>query len=267
MGDARDTSPVHDRGMRIVRCVAATVVAVGALAGCGDDSRPRGRDTTPIADAAPMAAEVFTSEYGVRVGIHVAFAEDRVLTDVRLQWAGGSTEVSPYPVDVGYDSDHPPRPVPVAAGTQVLLEGTVLAPCPDTPSTLVFQARSTGAGGPWTDRYLVDDADTLGPAFAAWCRRPPTLWATGMSETPDGASRLTVMLSNPGPEAVRLESAAVDDGDTSWGAAEVVVPAGTMTSLTIRGHGPSRCAIAPPWEDDHLLLDGRPIRPARDDWC
>lgn len=243
------------------------VLAALALAACGTEPSTRSGTDPVTDDAQPAAARVHTSEYGVRVGIEVGFAEDRVLVDIRLTWAGGSTEASAYPLDVGYDSDHPPEPVPVAAGTHVLLEGTVLAPCPDTPSTLVFEARSTGAGGPRTDHYLVDDADTLGPAFAAWCRRSPTLWATGGSNTPDGDYRLTVALSNPGPEAVRLESAAVDDGDTSWRAAAVVAPAGTITSLTIRGHGPSRCAIAPPWEDGHLRLDGRPVRPAVDDWC
>ncbi|GAA4082297.1 hypothetical protein [Nocardioides kongjuensis] len=250
-----------------VRYAAAALLVVGLLAGCGDDPPPRGRVTTPVAGAAPAAAEASTSEYGVRVAITVGYAEDRVLDDVRLVWAGGSTSGSSYPVDVGYDSDHPPEPVPVAAGTQVLLEGTVLAPCPDTPSRVVFEVRSTGAGGPRTDRHPVDDEDTLGPAFAAWCRRSPTVWATGGSETPEGDYRVSVAVSNPGPETVRVESDAVDDGETSWRAAAVVVPAGTITSLTIRGHGPSQCATTPPWEDGHLRVDGRPVRPTVDDWC
>lgn len=256
--------------MGSVPYAAATVLAVvtltGALTGCGDDSPPRGRDTTPNADAVPVLAEVFASEYGVRIGIRVTFPDDRVLTDARLVWDGGSTEVTPYPLD-GTDPDRPPEDLHLPAGTPALLEGTVLAPCPDTPSVLVFTVESSADGSTHVDHFRADGSDRIAHGFAAWCRRPVTLHVSGTSASPDGDYTLTVELSNPGPRSVLLRSEPSRLGRTVWESAQVVAPAGSRTALTIRGHGPPECRATPPWEGDHLRVDGHPIRPADGDWC
>lgn len=248
-----------------VRCATAVLLAVVALTACGTGSPPRGRTGTTD-DAVPVTAEVFAGEYGVEVGVRVWFTEDRVLTRARVLWAGGQADARVYPDD-GTSPDQPPDPLALPAGTRALLQGSVLVACPDTPTALLFEVDSDSDGGSHTDRYLVDEPERVARAFARWCRRPAVLHVTRVRESPEGAYVVTVELTNPGPHAVLLSAEPSLGDGTAWEGAQVVVPAGTRTALTVRGHGPPRCAARPPWAEGHLLVDGRPIRPAGGDWC
>ena len=65
-----------------------------------------------------------------------------------------------------------------------------------------------------------------------------------------------------------MTSEQVDDAESSWQETTVVVPAGSLTQMTITGHGPPDCAATPPWETGHVrTADGDVLRPEDDDWC
>jgi hypothetical protein len=208
-------------------------------------------------DATPVASEYFTSEYGVQVGVRVGYAEDRRLTGARLVWEGGSDEVALYPLD-GTDPEPTPETLDLPRGVQVSLEGHVLAACPEIPSLPVFEVQTVRAGTEITERYLPDDSTKFEDAFERWCELPFIVTLARSTFTPEGDCTYGLRLHNPGPSTVTVVSEQASGGDWVWESSEVEVPAGTIGSLTVRGHG---APPGPPWESGHLHADGQPIAP------
>lgn len=232
------------------------------LAGCGTGS---GSSTSP--DETPVQAEYYVSEYGVRVGINADFDQPREITDARLLWDDQSDEIGLYPTD-GTDPGTPPDSITVKPGTPALLEGDVVAACPEAPGLPVFEVVSRHEGAEHTDRFVPDEPSGFENAFAKWCRRSVSMDVTGSTASPEGDYELRVEFSNPGPSAVEIVSESVEDGTSTWQRASVVVPAGSIKPMKILGHGPPECAARPPWETGHVRADGDIITPLADSgWC
>ena len=221
--------------------VALLVTCLGGLAACGtatDQSTDQGLD------AKPKASEYFVSEYGVQVGVRVGFAEDRRLTGARLVWETGSEEVGLYPLD-GTDPEPPPDTLDLPQGVKVLLEGNVLAACPDVPSLPVFEVQTVRAGEEITERYVPNEPTKFADAFDQWCELPFIVTAGRARSTPEGDCTYWLRLHNPGPSTVAVVSEGMSGGHWVWESSRAAVPAGTIGSLIIRGHGaPPRA----PWE-------------------
>ena len=208
-------------------------------------------------DARPTTVEYFASEYGVRLGVRVGFSEDRRVTGARLSWEGGSDEVGLYPLD-GTDPDVPPETLDLPRGVQVLLEGSVLSACPEAPSLPVFEVETVHEGEQVTERYVPREPAKFEEAFEQWCALPFIVTLARSSSAPDGDCTYTLRLHNPGPATVDVVSESVTGGGWAWEHSKTAVPAGTLGSLTIHGHGAPPQA---PWESGHLLADGHPIAP------
>jgi len=215
-----------------------------------------------------VRAEYFSSAFGVRVGIRVGFEETRVVTEARLVWDGHADEVALYPDD-GTDPDVAPESITVEPGMQPTYEGILLAACPDLPSAPVFEIDSTDSAGKHTDRFRPDNLDDFAKAFDEWCARPVSMEVRQSSVSIDGAYEIRLMISNPGPAAVQVVAEGYSDGDTTWETAEVIVPGGTITPMTVLGHGPRHCrTVLPPWGTGHMLADGVPLTPEYGGtWC
>lgn len=236
------------------------VVAL-ALSACAVKPEP----TTSIALRA-NATQYFVSEFGVRVGIRLDFPQDRLITGARMMWTGGSDKVKPWPLD-GSNPVRPPDTLELPAGEEVLLEGSVVAPCPASPGVPILQVDSEVEGEKRTDRFRPGDSTGFDRAFFDWCRRPVTMVIQGSSWEPGGDSKLHLDISNPGPGTVSVVSRAVTQGDNTWKPMQVDVPPGAIERLTIEGHTPELCAATPPWETGDLLANGTPIEPGGDGWC
>ncbi len=236
------------------------VVALG-LSACAAKEEP-----TPSIALRSSATQHFVSEFGVRVGIRLDFPQDRVITGARMVWAGGSDKVSPWPL-FGDDPNRPPDTLAVPAGAEVLLEGSVVAPCPASPGVPIFTVDSEVAGEPRTDRYRPGDSTDFDRAFFEWCKQPVTMVVQGSSWTPDGTSELQLDVSNPGPGTVTVVSREVTEGESTWKPTQLDVPAGAIEHLTIEGHSPDVCTSTPPWETGDLLANGTPIQPEGDGLC
>ena len=235
-------------------CVVLLVTCLSALAACAsppDRSAAQGRDATPI------SSEYSVSEYGVQVAVQVGFAEDRLLTGAQLVWEGGAEEVGLYPLD-GTDPEPPPETLDLPGGVQVLLEATVLAACPEVPSLPVFEVQTVRAGKQITERYVPNELMEFEDAFAQWCERPFIMTVGRARSTPEGDCTYLLRLHNPGPSTVTVVSERVSGERWVWESGRSVVPAGTIGSLIIRGHGAPPGA---PWESGHVLADGQPIAP------
>jgi hypothetical protein len=239
-----------------------SLCAVGVLAACGTAGDSAGK-----ADATPIDADYFVSERGIRVGIRVGFEQTREITAARLHWDGHADTVALFPLD-GTDPDAVLKTIDLEAGSEALLEGRVVAACPRQPSTPVFEVVSRYGGRRHTERFVPSRASEFEDAWAEWCERSVSMSVNGSTVSPGGDYELRVEFTNPGPGPVKVRSARVSDGTSTWRAAEVVVPAGSTASLTIEGHGPPDCAAVPPWETGHVLAGGVPIAPAEDQgWC
>ena len=172
-------------------------------------------------------------------------------------WERGSEEVGLYPLD-GTDLEPPPDTLDLPQRVQVLLEGNVLAACPKVPSLPVFEVQTVRAGEEITERYVPNDPTNFADAFDQWCELPFIVTAGRARSTPEGDSTYWLRLHNPGPSTVAVVSERVSGGRWVWDSSRAAVPAGTIGSLIIRGHGAPPVA---PWESGHLLADGRPIVP------
>jgi hypothetical protein len=232
-------------------------VAICALSSCGS-SRP---SSTLAEEANTAAAEYDVSEWGVRVGIRVAYGEPRTVTGARLVTADSSVDASLYPLD-GTDPDAPTT-VSLAPGVEVSIEGYVLVACSGAPDLPVFEVVSRANGLKITELFAPADEAGYLRAVDEWCDRPFTMNVTGSRATPEGDHTLYVEFSNPGLEPVRVTSAQFEDDDYSWEEATVVVPAGSIERMAIHGHGPQAqgCVPDPPWESGHLRADGEVIEP------
>ena len=235
-------------------CVLLSLCCCCGLAACEDSAA---RSAAEPRDATPVATEYFASEYGVRVGVRVEFSEDRRLTGARLVWDGGSEKVALYPLD-GTDPEPPPETLDLPQGVQVSLEGSVVAACPDAPSLPVFEVLTVRDGKEITERYTPNGTSKFEDAFQQWCELPFIVTMTGSRSTPEGECTYWLRLHNPGPFPVVVVSQTVSGGNWSWESARSAVPAGTIGSVTIRGHGGPPQA---PWESGHLLANGQPIAP------
>jgi hypothetical protein len=235
-------------------CVVLSVCCSCGLAAC---ATPVDRSAAEDFDAIPIASEYFASEYGVRVGVRIGFSEDRRLTGARLVWGEESEEVALYPLD-GTDPEPPPKTLDLPQGVEVLLEGSVVAACPDAPALPLFEVQTVRRGEEITERYTPNEASRFVEAFQEWCGLPFMVTLTGSRKTPEGECTYWLRLHNPGPSTVVVVSEEVSGGPWVWESARAAVPAGTIGSVTIRGHGDPPTA---PWESGHLLADGRPIVP------
>ncbi len=250
--------------MRLAGSLSLLLLAL--VAGC---SGTAGSEPTPPDEATPVRATYFVDAGGVQVGIQVAYAETREVTEARFVWAGHSDEVALYPDD-GTDPDVAPDSITVEPGMRPTYEGRLLAACPDLPSMPVFEIDSTNGSGTRTDRYRPDNLDDFAQAFDEWCGRPVTMDVRGWTVTPEGDYEARLEFSNPGPAAVEVVSQAYSDGVTAWEEAAVTVPGGSRTPLTVPGHGPSNCrGLAPPWETGHIVADGVPLAAPESgaSWC
>jgi hypothetical protein len=243
------------RSSRLTQPLAVALLVLGSsVASCAFGA---GGVAPQVAGATPVKAEYFTSEYGVRMGVRVEFPEDRRVTSARLVWEGGADDVALYPVD-GTDPEPAPKTIDLPQGVQVLLEGNVMAACPEVPSTPVFEVQTVRAGTQTTERYLPDDPAKFEAAFKQWCELPFAVTLTGSTYTPEGDCTYVLSLHNPGPDVVKVVAEEATGADWVWEASEVEVPAGTIGSLTIRGHGEPPAA---PWDSGLLLANGQPIAP------
>lgn len=255
-GGRSDDGVAVGRGSRLTHLLAIALPVIGSsgLASCAfgaDAVAPH------AAGATPVEAEYFTSEHGIRMGIRVGFPEDRRVTSARLVWEGGVDDVALWPLD-GTDPDRAPKTIDLPQGSQVLLEGYVMAACPDVPSPPVFEVQTVRAGAQTTERYVPDEPARFENAFDGWCDLPFVVTLTGLTLTPEGDCTYVLSLHNPGPDLVKVVAEEAAGEDWVWEASEVEVPAGTIGSLTLRGHGDPP---APPWESGLLLANGQPISP------
>jgi hypothetical protein len=235
-------------------CVVLSLICCCATAACGNAQE---QSAGHRGDATPVAAEYYASEYGVRVGVRVTFPEDRRVTGAHFIWDGRSQKVPLYPLD-GTDPDSPPETLDLAHGVGLLLEQTVVAPCPDAPSLPVFEVSSVRDGQKITERYTPKDTPKFRNAFQQWCGMPFVISLAGMESTPDGDCTYWLTLHNPGPFTVVVVSEGHSAASWAWQSAKATVPAGTIGRLTLHGHGDPPKA---PWESGHLLANGRPIGP------
>ena len=74
-------------------------------------------------------------------------------------------------------------------------------------------------------------------------------------------------ISNPGPAAASDVLEPTTGATGTWRGARTTAAPGEVTRLSVTGRGPVDCDIDPPWADDHLLVDGRPVRPDGEEWC
>jgi hypothetical protein len=242
--------------------VLPSLCVVSVLAGCGTAS-----DSASNAEETQVKATYFVSQYGVRVGISAEFDQTREITDARLLWDDQSDEIGLYPTD-GTDPGTPPDSITVQPGEPTLLEGDVVAACPEEPSLPVFEVVSRYEDAEHTDRFVPAEPSSFKNAFAKWCRRSVSMHVTGSSATPEGDYELRVEFANPGPFPVEMISERVEDATSTWQRASVIVPAGSIKRLTILGHGPPECAAVPPWETGHVRADGEIVTPSEDNgWC
>jgi hypothetical protein len=258
------------RGVRrplLVTGVLPAVLLLWLSAGCASPSASpeSGRDVAREATA--VTADYYVSQYGVRVGVKVGFAERRTVTGVRLLAGHRSSVVSPYPLD-GTDSDAPLRTVDLPAGTRMLLEGEVTRGCPGAPDLPVFEVSSRLDGERRLDRYRPDDRSAFTTAFRRWCHRGVSVTGVSSRATPDGHYTLRLGFTNPGPHAVRVVSQAFERSGARWERASLTVRGGEQGDLVLRGHGPPECRIVTPWATGHVLVDGVPLGAgAVEDWC
>ena len=173
----------------------ALLVSTAVLVGCGSASD---RSSADPGGVTRVSADYNAGNWGVMVGIRVAFAEDRRVTGARLTWDGGHDDIAPYPLD-GTDPDAPLESIDLPAGTGVLLEGSVLAACPEAPPLPVFEVQTVVDGKKVTDRYTPDDPTLFDDAFAEWCQVPFTMTVAGSEVTPGGDYTLWLQLHNPAP--------------------------------------------------------------------
>ena len=177
----------------------ALASAIGALAACDSDGNASSADPGGITR---VSADYFAHESGVRVGIRVAFAQDLRVSAARLVWDGGSSDISPYPLD-GTDPDVALEFLDLAAGDGVLLEGLVLSACPDPPAApLVFEVPTVVDGEKVLRRYTPDDPSLFEKAFAEFCEFPVTGRPSLSEVTPEGDITVTLTIVNPGPGTV-----------------------------------------------------------------
>ena len=245
-------------------CCTALVASL-ALAGCGSASDVSSADPGAVTR---VRADYYASLWGVSVGIRVAFARSLTVTGARMIWEGGHYDVAPYPLD-GSDPDVPLESIDLPGGTGVLLEGSVLAACPDAPSPPVFEVDTVTHGDKDTVRYTPDDPALFENAFAQWCAVPVSMSVAGSTLTPEGEITVRSRFHNPGPTSVSVVSEAVPEGVTTWEASALDVPPGSIKIMTVHGHGPQDCAGPTPWETGHVLAEGRPVKPdvGYDEWC
>ncbi|MBS4752236.1 hypothetical protein KG112_05365 [Nocardioides sp. zg-ZUI104] len=216
-----------------------------------------------LSGAVPIAAAVRSEPFGVRLEVQVRFGEDRVVTGARLHWAGGSADVVrrlPGPDAEPADGD-----LDLQAGTPMLLAGTVLAPCPDLPTPVVFEVDSTEGGTRRTDRFVAEETEALTSAFERWCRQPASVRFARSEVTRDGDYTVVLDVVNPGPVAAIVTFAGTSIADTTWEPAFLVVEAGTRRVLRLRGHGPPGCLAVPPAGGGRLRIDDRTVQ--LPDWC
>ena len=239
-----------------------TLCVMSVLAGCGT-----GGDSAANAVPTPVHAKYYVSEYGVRIGISAEFDQTREITDARLLWDDQSDEIGFYPTD-GTDPETPPDSITVQPGDPALLEGRLVAACPDAPNLPVFEVVSRYEGAEHTDRFVPDEQRGFENAFAKWCRRPVSMHVARSSVTPEGDYELRVEFTNPGPSPVQVVSESVEDAKSTWQRASVIVPAGSTRPLRIFGHGPPECAALPPWDTGHVRADGEIVTPSEgNEWC
>lgn len=234
--------------------LAAACLGFGALAACAPG------EATPTAES--VEADYYVSEYGVRVGIQVAFDEQRTVTGATLTSGDDRVDASLYPLD-GTDPDAPTE-VSLAPGVEVSVEGTVLTACPATTTgPPEFEVVSRVDGAERTERYAVDDIAAYERAVAEWCDRSLTMWATGSRETPTGERALYVAFSNPGPDAATVTSSVVEQCGVTWDPSTVQVRPGTIGEMTIEGQGRALpgCIVDAPWVSGHIRADGEIIQP------
>lgn len=242
---------------RWVRLLAAGSTLL-VLAGCG---AAQGDATTTV------PADYYADEYGVRVGVSVSFPQDLVVTGARLLWDDQVDEVPLYPLD-GTDPDRPPDTVSLEAGAEVLLEGQVVAACPEAPAQPVFEVEVRRGGRVETERLVPGDPTSFADAFEVWCGLPVVVHVTGSQHWPDGRFEVHLQISNPGPAPVAVASSRVERRDTTWNPSSVVAPAGALTSMRIEGHSLLSCSVTPPWESGDLVVDGVVTEvTGADGWC
>jgi hypothetical protein len=229
-------------------------VGLSALTSCGSSS------ATPMGspDVTSVHADYYVSEYGVRVGIQIGYDDARTVTAARLVLGGNAEDTALYPLD-GSDPDVPPETIKLDRGDQVLLEHSLLVACTRDPQIPIYEVDSEANGVERTDHFRPANGAAYRQAVAEWCARPLTMNPVGSSVTPDGVYEIYVLFSNPDPHPVTFDR--VDDGPATWDGATVVVPGGSIKEMTLRGHGPSDCPVAPPWETGHVHANGKVIRP------
>ena len=154
---------------RVLGCLAL-LASTGVLVACGSASD---RSSADPGGVTRVSADYYVDESGVMVGIELAFAEDIRVTGARLTWDGGHYDISPYPMNA--DPDVPLEFLDLSAGDGVLLEGQVLAACPDQPDLPVFEVNTVVDGEKATERFTPDDPTLFADAFSDFCEVPFTV--------------------------------------------------------------------------------------------
>jgi hypothetical protein len=248
---------------RMVASLTALVLAAGTVAGCGTVRHPAGNTHGPVEVRLPME---FTSDFGaVRMGVRVDFEKDLRISAVHLLWSGESQRIGIYPLSGDADPEPAPTSMDLAAGDQVLLEGNIAPRCGEAIGPLpTFVVRTAGRVH---QRFVPSNTAELEHTVASWCAQGPTVRSGNVTSFPDGRYRVTLEVSNPGPQAavVTLKSSAGARG--SWNAAHLSARPGRTSELVVTGRGPKECRVDAPWKDGHLFVDGRPVRLPLEDWC
>jgi hypothetical protein len=177
-----------------------------------------------------------------------ALATVIVATGGRVLVDGGRSDDSCFTLVNGEDLDYCPDPLPVPAGTPVLVEDGLQPDCrvPVT-KTPVFEVDSQRSDGEkHVDRYALDDPVAWKAAVEQWCAKGPSVLISQSSVKPHGDFMVMLTVTNPGVEPITVSSAAYEGDGISWDAAQVVVDPGKSGTLTLRGQGHGCSARTPP---------------------
>jgi hypothetical protein len=238
--------------------VAAVLAGgLGVLPACGS------RTASAQDDATPSEARYYVSTFGIQIEMQVRYHEARTLTGVRLLAGGKPADAVFYPLD-GSDPEPPPSTLSVTPGDVVTVDGVVQVPCTEEATLPVAEINSGAEGSTRIDRFAPDSLTDYRDAVEQWCARPFTMVVTGARTTPRGEQRLTLQLSNPKPDAVTIESRAVQGDGYAWDPTSIEVGGGRVATMTITGQSEvaRECPPTPPWETDDLLVDGQPLYPS-----
>lgn len=250
--------------------VAVGVAVVMVTGGAVSAQMTSSTTLEPAIATHSIQMSVYSGDYGIRLGMHTRFSEDREVLAASVRAGNATASATVYPDDgVDYDAG-PPVPLPLPAGTRMTAEGTVMPVCgDDATSPIVFIVESRLPGGELVvDRYSPTNPEVYGPALDKWCTRGLYVSAGGGSLTADGDAEALLTVINPGPDAIVVEVPAFSDGGATWSTASTTVPAGELVSFTVEGTGVRYDGSQEvPWERGRLLIDGEPFTfPTPDGW-